>query len=211
MNKNVKMYKLIFAILLAAFVSFNCSKVSETKRDVKPTDNKQQTTQQNNQNTQQQTSSTPSSYAVKDVDEDVKKNEMVDFKWTEGGKEVKLSDYKGKVILLNFWATWCPPCRKELPDLSTLSGEYKDKNFKLIGVSVDDNQEVLNNFLKTNNLPYTILFEPNVLVSKYMDAAGQNQNVVPQTYIIDKNGKVVEAIMGARSKADFISLINKYL
>ncbi len=196
-------------MLLAAFVSFNCSKVSETNKDVKPTDSKQQTTQQNNQNTQQ--TSTASSYAVKDVDENVKKNEMVDFKWVEGGKEVKLSDYKGKVILLNFWATWCPPCRKELPDLSTLSGEYKDKNFKLIGVSVDDNQEVLNNFLKTNNLPYTILFEPNVLVSKYMDAAGQNQNVVPQTYIIDKNGKVVEAIMGARSKADFISLINKYL
>ncbi len=206
------MYKLFFVILLAAFVSLNCSKVSETNKDVKPTDSKQQTTQQNQQNTgQQQTTSTASSYAVKDVDEDVKKNEMVDFKWVEGGKEIKLSDYKGKVILLNFWATWCPPCRKELPDLSTLSSELKDKDFKMIGVSVDDNQEVLNNFLKTNNLPYTILFEPNVLVSKYMDAAGQNQNVVPQTYIIDKNGKVVEAIMGARSKADFISLINKYL
>ena len=204
------MYKLFFVILLAVFVSLNCSKKSETNKDVKPNDNKQQTTQQNNQNTQQ-TSSTPSSYAVKDIDEDVKKNEMVDFKWVEGGKEMKLSDYKGKVILLNFWATWCPPCKKELPDLSKISGELKDKDFKMIGISVDDNQEVLNNFLKTNNLPYTILFEPNVLVSKYMEAAGQNQNVVPQTYIIDKNGKVVEAIMGARSKADFFSLINKYL
>ncbi len=136
---------------------------------------------------------------------------MVDFKWDENGKEMKLSDYKGKVILLNFWATWCPPCRKELPDLSTISNELKDKDFKMIGVSVDDNQDVLNSFLKTNNLSYTVVFEPNELVAKYMTAAGQNQNVVPQTYIIDKNGKVVEAIMGSRSKADFLSIINKYL
>ncbi len=203
------MYKLFFVVLLAAFVSLNCSKKSETNKDEKPSE-KKETTQQNQQNTQQ-TSSTPSSFVVKDIDDNVKKNEMVDFKWVENGKEVKLSDFKGKVILINFWATWCPPCRKELPDLSIISTELKDKDFKMIGVSVDDNQQVLNNFLKTNNLPYTILFEPNVLVAKYMDAAGQNQNVVPQTYIIDKNGKVVEAIMGARSKAEFLSLINKYL
>jgi peroxiredoxin len=208
------MYKILIVILFASFVSLNCSKINETKKDVKPTDTKQQTTQQNqqnNQNTQQNTSTAAASFPVRDVDDKVKKNEMVDFKWDENGKEMKLSDYKGKVILLNFWATWCPPCRKELPDLSTLSGELKDKDFKMIGVSVDDNQDVLNTFLKTNNLSYTILFEPNVLVSKYMESAGQNQNVVPQTYIIDKNGKVVEAIMGSRSKADFLSLINKYL
>ncbi len=141
----------------------------------------------------------------------MKKNELVDFKWSENGKEMKLSDYKGKVILLNFWATWCPPCRKELPDLSTISTELKDKDFKMIGVSVDDNQEVLNSFLQTNNLSYTIVYEPEQLVTKYMSAAGQNQNVVPQTYIIDKNGKVVEAIMGSRSKADFLGMIKKYL
>lgn len=204
------MYKLLFTVILAAFVSFNCSKTSETNKDVKPTDTKQNTQQENNQQKSTNTGAT-SSYAVKDVDDNVKKDQMVDFKWDENGKEMKLSDYKGKVILLNFWATWCPPCRKELPDLSTLSGEFKDKEFKMIGVSVDDNQEVLNNFLKTNNLSYTVVYEPNELVSKYMESAGQNQNVVPQTYIIDKNGKVVEAIMGARSKSDFISIINKYL
>ncbi len=210
------MYRLFLVLILAAAVSFNCSKKSDTT-DVKPQDNKQNT--QNQQNTQQQNTqnqntqktASASSFAVKEVSKDIKKNEMVDFKWDENGKEMKLSDYKGKVILLNFWATWCPPCRKELPDLSTISTELKDKDFKMIGVSVDDNQEVLNNFLKSNNLPYTIVFEPNELVGKYMTAAGQNQNVVPQTYIIDKNGKVVEAIMGSRSKADFLSIINKYL
>lgn len=201
------MKRVLLAVILAAAVSFNCSKTTE-KTDVKPQDNKQNTQQQQKQDTKP---ASGSSFAVKDVDKDVTKNEMVDFKWDENGKEMKLSDYKGKVILLNFWATWCPPCRKELPDLSTLSTELKDKDFKMIGVSVDDNQEVLNNFLKSNNLSYTVVYEPNELVSKYMTSAGQNQNVVPQTYIIDKNGKVVEAIMGSRSKADFLSLINKYL
>lgn len=201
------MKRVLLAVILAAAVSFNCSKTTE-KTDVKTQDNKQNTQQQQKQDTKP---ASGSSFAVKDVDKDVTKNEMVDFKWDENGKEMKLSDYKGKVILLNFWATWCPPCRKELPDLSTLSTELKDKDFKMIGVSVDDNQEVLNNFLKSNNLSYTVVYEPNELVSKYMTSAGQNQNVVPQTYIIDKNGKVVEAIMGSRSKADFLSLINKYL
>ncbi len=201
------MYRLFLVLILTAAVSFNCSKTTE-KTDVKPQDNKQNTQQQQKQDTKP---ASGSSFVVKDVDKDVTKNEMVDFKWDENGKEMKLSDYKGKVILLNFWATWCPPCRKELPDLSTLSTELKDKDFKMIGVSVDDNQEVLNNFLKSNNLSYTVVFEPNELVAKYMTSAGQNQNVVPQTYIIDKKGKVVEAIMGSRSKADFLSLINKYL
>lgn len=210
------MYRLLFAAIIAALVSFNCSKKDETTtQDVKPQGyNQQQNTQQNQQNTGENKSTqtgSKTSYAVKSVGTSKAKNEMVDFSWSEDGKDVKLSDYKGKVILLNFWATWCPPCRKELPDLSQISTELKDKDFVMIGVSVDDNQEVLNKFLETNRLPYTIVFEPTELVGKYMSTAGQTQNVVPQTYIINKEGKVVEAILGSRSKADFLSLINKHL
>ncbi len=208
------MFRIILFLLVISVFSLNCSKKvdnTEIKQDSKQNTNQNNQQQNNQQQNTQQTTASASSFAVSEVDKDVKKDEMVDFKWNENGKEMKLSDYKGKVILLNFWATWCPPCRKELPDLSTLSTELNGKDFKLIGVSVDDNQEVLNNFLKTNKLSYTVLFEPNELVQKYMSAAGQNQNVVPQTYIIDKNGKVVEAIMGSRSKSDFLSIINKYL
>lgn len=214
------MYRSIFVLLLVAAVSFNCSKKDEpTTQDVKQPDYKQQNQPQNNQQNQQQnagqqntnSSGSKVSYAVKSVGNSKAKNEMVDFSWSEGGKDIKLSDYKGKVILLNFWATWCPPCRKELPDLSQISTELQGKDFVMIGVSVDDNQEVLNKFLETNRLSYTVVFEPTELVGKYMSTAGQTQNVVPQTYIINKEGKVVEAILGARSKADFMSLINKHL
>jgi peroxiredoxin len=210
------MYRLLFAAIIAAAVSFNCSKKDETTtQNVKPQDyNQLQNTQQNQQNSGDNKSTqtgSKTSYAVKSVGNSKDKNEMVDFSWSEDGKDMKLSDYKGKVILLNFWATWCPPCRKELPDLSQISTEMQGKDFVMIGVSVDDNQEVLNKFLETNRLPYTVVFEPNELVAKYMTTAGQTQNVVPQTYIINKDGKVVEAILGSRSKADFLSLINKHL
>ena len=207
------MYKYFAIIFAAAFLYSGCGKKDDP--NVKYDNKNQQNSQQNSQNQQQQSNQTQQkqqeSFAVKTVGESAGKNQMVDFTWTEDGKEKKLSDYKGKVILLNFWATWCPPCKKELPSLSQISTELKDKDFIMIGVSVDDNQEVLNSFLKSNNLPYTIVFEPNQLVSKYMSATGQNQNVVPQTYLIDKNGKVVETILGARSKQDFLDLINKYL
>ncbi len=210
------MYKSIGALVIAGLVSIHCGK-SDAVKDNKTSDNKQQNTQQNQQqqtNQQQNTQQTAKSvsYAVTGVDKkETKADQMVDFTWMEDGKEKKLSDYKGKVILLNFWATWCPPCKKELPDLSKISTELKDNDFVMIGVSVDDNQEILNSYLKSNGLPYTVLFEPTELVGRYMEAAGQTQNVVPQTYIIDKKGKVVEAILGARSKADFLEIINKYL
>ena len=81
----------------------------------------------------------------------------------------------------------------------------------MVGVSVDDNQATLNGFLQANSLSYTILHEPTELVGKYMEVTGQRDNVIPQSYLIDKKGKVVEVIIGARSKTDFLNLINKYL
>lgn len=213
------MNKIITAFLLVVFAAVGCGKKDDPNADKKREEIKQQQSQQNqtqqnqnqNQNNTTQQSSVKTSYKVTEVDKEVKAEQLVDFKWSQDGKEQKLSDYKGKVILLNFWATWCPPCRKELPDLSQISTDLKGKDFVMIGVSVDDNQQVLDNFLKANNLSYTNVFEPNELVAKYMESAGQNQNVVPQTYIIDKKGKVVEAIMGSRSKQGFLDLINKYL
>jgi thiol-disulfide isomerase/thioredoxin len=181
------MNKLIAIPLMAGLLFFSCSKKTEN------TVNKDNTVQQKNQQVQKEQPS------------------FIDFSWNENGKEVKLSDYKGKVILVNFWATWCGPCRRELPSLSQISSELKDKDFKLVGVSVDDELETVNNFLKGNSLSYSIVHRPDNLLNQYMQATGQRDNVIPQSYIIDKNGKVVEIVIGSRSKADFLNLINKYL
>jgi thiol-disulfide isomerase/thioredoxin len=150
-------------------------------------------------------------YAVKDINNSQKRSEFIDFTWQESGKDVKLSDSKGKVILLNFWATWCPPCKKELPALSAISNELNSKNFKLIGISVDENPQILESFLESNSLSFIILHQPVGLLERYMAVAGGTQNVIPQSFIIDKNGKVVEHIIGGRDKQGFLELIKKYM
>jgi peroxiredoxin len=202
------MNKYISLILFAGLLAFSCGKKegsNTTSQDVKP----QQ--QNNNTTTNTQSTSAKSYYSVKNVGSSAGNKQLVDFEWNENSADKKLSDYKGKVILLNFWATWCPPCRKELPALSQIADEFKGKNFQMIGVSVDENPDALTTFLKSNSLSYTILHENGGLLDKYMAVMGGGQNVIPQTFIIDKNGKVVENIVGSRSKEDFVELINKYL
>jgi peroxiredoxin len=200
------MHRYVILILLTGFLAFSCG----SKEDKTTANNytKQNTLQQK---TNQQSNSSGSFYPISSVGTSAGSKGFVDFTWNENNKEKKLSDYKGKVILLNFWATWCPPCRKELPDLSKIAAEFKGKNFELIGVSVDENPAALANFLRSNSLSYTVLHENGGLLDKYMDIVGGNQNVIPQTFIIDKNGKVVENLIGSRSKEDFVSIINKYM
>jgi len=210
--------KKIIVLFVAISVSFfSCSKddgSTSKKQEQQSIKNQQQQTQNNNQNQNQNNNiSSPTSnvYQVKSIGNSAGKDQFVDFSWQENGQDKKLSDYKGKVILLNFWATWCGPCKRELPDLSKLSTELQGKDFKLIGISVDEQSGAVDNFLRSNQLSYTVLHEPSELVMKYMTVSGQSDNVIPQTYIIDKNGKVVEALVGSRSKEDFMKILNKYL
>lgn len=201
------MNKLILLVLFSALLFFSCGKkdsTTTTKENVTP-----KTQQNNNTSNPQQSSS--NFYTVKNVGSSSGEKKFIDFTWTENDAEKKLSDYKGKVILLNFWATWCPPCKKELPDLAQISKDYEGKNFQMIGISVDQNPGALVNFLKSNTLPYTILHENSGLFDKYINTLGSGEGYIPQTFIIDKNGKVVENIVGSRSKEDFVSLINKYM
>ena len=211
------MHRLITLILISGLLALSCGSKDDTTTSGKNPNTKLQTNRQqvpNNNSTQKtnrQTNSDNGFYAVSSIGSSAGTKGFVDFTWNDGSGEKKLSDYKGKVILLNFWATWCPPCRKELPDLSDIAKEYKGKNFEMIGISVDENQQALVSFLKSNSLSYTVLHKTYGLLDKYMDVVGGNQNVIPQTFIIDKNGKVVENIIGSRSKEDFVSIINKYL
>ncbi|HJY64383.1 MAG TPA: TlpA disulfide reductase family protein, partial [Ignavibacteria bacterium] len=120
------MIKSIALILFAGILFISCGKKTET------TTQKDTPGQQKNQGSQNtQTTGQTASYKVDKIGAS-SKDDMVDFTWNENGKDVKLSDYKGKVILVNFWATWCGPCRRELPSLSQISNELKDKDFKMV-------------------------------------------------------------------------------
>ncbi|BCB95138.1 thiol:disulfide interchange protein [Dissulfurispira thermophila] len=110
------------------------------------------------------------------------------------GKKVKLSEFRGRVILLNFWATWCGPCKAEMPSLNNLYNEFKDKGFVVLAVSVDTSEKSVKSFIKDNKLSFPVLMDKNKAVS--FDDYGVLG--LPTTFLIDKNGGIVEKIMGER-------------
>jgi len=107
------------------------------------------------------------------------------------GTMVSLSEFKGHVVLVDFWATWCVPCIKELPDLKGLYGKYKNKGFTILGVSVDlQGKEVVVPFIKKYQVPYPILLSQGKFIKGY-DLIG-----LPTAYLIDRQGKIVKEYIG---------------
>jgi len=109
------------------------------------------------------------------------------------GNTVSLAELKGKVIILNFWATWCPPCREEMPSMEMLHRKFKDQGLEMLAVNVEKNGKALvEAFLERSPYSFPIL----------LDEAAEVQNMYkvfrfPETYIIDRNGLIVEKVIGA--------------
>jgi len=133
------------------------------------------------------------------------------FTWHDSTGALKsLSDFRGKAVLINFWATWCGPCKAELPDVEDLSKQYGTKGLVVIGVSVDKGGNLLgdvSDFVSQKGLTYQIVIDND---DNTVDAYG-NINAIPTSFLIDKNGKIVEKWLGARDKTFFQSTIAKYL
>ncbi len=109
------------------------------------------------------------------------------------GKDVRLADYKGKVILLNFWATWCPPCKLEIPAFVELERQYKDKGLVILGVSIDDPIDKLPPFAKEYDVNYPLLVGQDR--EDIQDAYGPMFGI-PVSVLIGRNGKVCGKHMG---------------
>jgi peroxiredoxin len=112
------------------------------------------------------------------------------------GESVHLASYKGKIILLNFWATWCPPCKVEIPDLIALQNEYKD-DIVVLGFSVDDTADQLKPFADEYQMNYQVLV--GLGHENIQEAYGPMWGI-PVTIIIDRNGTVAKKQSGIRSK-----------
>ena len=104
---------------------------------------------------------------------------------SRGGKAVSLAQYHGQVVMLNFWASWCGPCRQEMPLLESIYKKYNKLGFTLLGVNVEPDSKAAEDWLKQTPVSFPILFDRDSKVSKLYEVAG-----MPSTVIIDRGGKL---------------------
>jgi peroxiredoxin len=113
------------------------------------------------------------------------------------GGNTGLADYKGKIVLLNFWATWCMPCRAEMPGMETLWQKYKEQGLVIAAVSVDEGSRGrIETFSKLLDLSFPILLDPESEVSDLYKVSN-----MPTSFLIDRNGKIISRIVGTEEWA----------
>jgi peroxiredoxin len=108
---------------------------------------------------------------------------------------VKLSDYRGKVVFLNIWATWCPPCREEMPSMESLYQRLKGREFEMLAVSIDrQGEKVVGPFVAKYGLTFPVLLDPDSKTYKLYGLTG-----IPETFIIDKKGIIILKMIGPQN------------
>jgi len=123
------------------------------------------------------------------------------------GKALKLSDLKGKVVLLNFWATWCGPCKIEIPWFIEFEQKYKDKGFAVLGVSMDeDGWKDVKPYVESKKINYRVVVGDDTTATLYGGV-----DSLPTTFIVDRDGKIAAVHVGLVSKSDYASDIEQVL
>jgi len=139
--------------------------------------------------------------ALDAVDDERKK---VDFTLSDlAGHPWTLSALKGKVVLVNFWATWCPPCRKEMPDLQTLYNQFKSKGFVILSISDEDAGKV-NPFVADHKYSWPILLDPGRNVNQMYRIQG-----IPKSFLYDRKGHMIAQTIDMRTKAQFLDILSR--
>jgi peroxiredoxin len=142
--------------------------------------------------------------AISKIAADNERREQADFTLAElGGKTWTLKEQRGKVVLLNFWATWCPPCRKEMPDLETLNQQFKDQGLVILAISDEDAGKV-KPFIAQQKVTYPILLDPGRKVNELFQIEG-----IPKTFVYDRNGKLVAQSIDMRTRRQFLEMLTR--
>lgn len=123
------------------------------------------------------------------------------------GRAVKLADYAGKVVLLNFWATWCGPCKVEIPWFIEFENQFKDKGFAVLGVAMDEEGwDIVKPYIQNRKINYRIVMGDDMVAQLY----GGVENL-PTSFILDREGKVANVHIGLVSKSEYVHDIQKLL
>ena len=118
--------------------------------------------------------------------------EVPDFTFTDQGREQRLADLRGHVVVLNFWATWCPPCVAEMPSLERLHKQLGPRGLVVLGISVDSDPDAYQKFLRNLNITFINHRDPERRISSLYGTF-----MYPETYIVDAQGRLVRKVIGA--------------
>ncbi len=124
---------------------------------------------------------------------------------TIDGKTLSLSDLKGKGVILNFWATWCPPCRAEIPAMIELQKEYEGK-FTFIGIALNDQEDKVRAFISEKGMNYPVAMN-NGLATLYGKLIQGGLQSIPTSFVIDKHGNIIDVMVGMADKSKFRTAI----
>ncbi len=142
--------------------------------------------------------------AMAQLEADDRKREHPEFTLTDlSGKSWTFSELRGKVVLVNFWATWCPPCRKEMPDLETLYGRFGAKGFVVLGIS-DEEAAKVEPFIRERKVSFPVLLDPGRKVNEKFVVEG-----IPKSFVYDREGKLVAQSIDMRTQKQFLEMLAK--
>lgn len=116
---------------------------------------------------------------------------------TLNGGKISLADYRGKVVFINFWATWCATCKVEMPSMQKVYDKFKDRGFEMLTISVDKDQKLIQPFMEEYNLTFPVLLDPDEEIAKQV----YKTTGVPETFIVSKSGVIVHKAIGPRDWA----------
>jgi peroxiredoxin len=152
--------------------------------------------------------SSPSKPVKASVKADHERRQAPDFALKDSdGKTVRLSDYRGKVVLLDFWATWCGPCKIEIPWFMEFERKYRDRGFSVLGISMDEEGwDAVKPFVADLAVNYRIVLGNDDIAEEYGGV-----EALPTTFLIDREGKIAAMHVGLASKSDFQNGIEQLL
>jgi peroxiredoxin len=140
--------------------------------------------------------------AVAKLEADDTKRQSADFTLADlQGKAWHLQDLRGRVVLVNFWATWCPPCRKEMPDLDALYNKFKDRGFVVLAIS-DEEAAKVSPFIAERKISYPVLLDPGRKVNDAFIVEG-----IPKSFVYDRGGKMVAQSIDMRTRNQFLGML----